>query len=204
MADESLIAKIFPRLEESQLHRLVEYSKLLGEWNEKINLISRKDIQNVIDRHIIPSLSISAVESFTRGEDVLDIGTGGGLPGIPLAIVCRETRFTLMDSVGKKIIAVNDMVKRLNLQNVKTINIRAEDFFDRFDKIVGRAVTNLADFLKYSKKLLKPNGKIFYLKGGDYTNDLGLPNVWNSYNVAEITGIRELEDKVILEIFQNA
>ncbi|MDR2603257.1 MAG: 16S rRNA (guanine(527)-N(7))-methyltransferase RsmG, partial [Puniceicoccales bacterium] len=155
MVDESLIAKIFPRLEESQLRQLVKYSKLLGEWNEKINLISRKDIQNVIGRHIIPSLSISAVGNFTKGEDVLDIGTGGGLPGIPLAIVCHETSFTLMDSVGKKILAVNDMVKRLNLQNVKTVNIRAEDFFDKFDKIVGRAVTNLADFLKYSKKLLK-------------------------------------------------
>ncbi|MDR0693169.1 MAG: 16S rRNA (guanine(527)-N(7))-methyltransferase RsmG [Puniceicoccales bacterium] len=208
MADESLIAKIFPRLEESQLHQLVEYSKLLGEWNEKINLVSRKDIQNVIGHHIIPSLSISTVGNFTKGEDVLDIGTGGGLPGIPLAIVCRETSFTLMDSVGKKIMAVNDMLRRLNLQNVKTVNIRAEDFFDKFDKIVGRAVTNLADFLKYSKKLLKPKGKIFYLKGGDYGNDLGLPNGWNSHNVAEITGIvaeitgiRELEDKVILEIF---
>ncbi|MDR1528235.1 MAG: 16S rRNA (guanine(527)-N(7))-methyltransferase RsmG [Puniceicoccales bacterium] len=201
MADESLIAKIFPQLEESQLHQLVKYSKLLGEWNEKINLISRKDIQNVISRHIIPSLSISMVGNFTKSEDVLDIGTGGGLPGIPLAIVCRETSFTLMDSVGKKIMAVNDMVKRLNLQNVKTVNIRAEDFSDKFDKIVGRAVANLADFLKYSKKLLKPNGKIFYLKGGDRTNDFGLPKVWNFYNVAAITGVRELEDKVILEIF---
>ncbi|MDR1233425.1 MAG: 16S rRNA (guanine(527)-N(7))-methyltransferase RsmG [Puniceicoccales bacterium] len=201
MADESLIAKIFPRLEESQWQQLVKYSKLLGEWNEKINLISRKDIQNVISHHIIPSLSISTVGNFTKGEDVLDIGTGGGLPGIPLAIVCRETSFTLMDSIGKKIMAVNDMVKRLNLQNVKTVNIRAEDFFGKFDKIVGRAVTNLADFLKYSKKLLKPNGKIFYLKGEDHTNNLGLPKVRKSYNVAEITGIRGLEDKVILEIF---
>ncbi|MDR0741912.1 MAG: 16S rRNA (guanine(527)-N(7))-methyltransferase RsmG [Puniceicoccales bacterium] len=201
MADENLIAKIFPQLEESQLHQLVNYSKLLGEWNEKINLISRKDIQNVISRHIIPSLAISTVGNFTKSEDVLDIGTGGGLPGIPLAIVCRETSFTLMDSVRKKIMAVNDTVKRLNLQNVKTVNTRAEDFSDKFDKIVGRAVTNLADFLKYSKKLLKPNGKIFYLKGGDCTNNFGLPKVWNSYNIAEITGIRELEDKVILEIF---
>ncbi|MDR2432157.1 MAG: 16S rRNA (guanine(527)-N(7))-methyltransferase RsmG [Puniceicoccales bacterium] len=201
MADESLIAKIFPQLEGSQLHQLVKYSELLGEWNEKINLISRKDIQNVISRHIIPSLSISAVGNFTRGEYVLDIGTGGGLPGLPLAIACRETSFTLMDSVEKKIMAVNDMVKRLNLGNVKTANIRAEDFFGKFDKIVGRAVTNLANFLKYSKKLLKPKGKIFYLKGGDYTDHLKLPNAWNSYNVAEITGICELVDKVILEIF---
>ncbi|MDR2628939.1 MAG: 16S rRNA (guanine(527)-N(7))-methyltransferase RsmG [Puniceicoccales bacterium] len=201
MANESLIAKIFPQLEESQLQQLIEYSKLLGEWNEKINLVSRKDIQNAISRHIIPSLSIFTVGNFAKGEDVLDIGTGGGLPGIPLAIVCRETNFTLIDSVGKKIMAVNDMVKKLNLHNVKTVNIRAEDFFDKFDKIVGRAVTNLANFLKYSKKLLKSKGKIFYLKGENCANNLGLLKVWNSYSVAKITGIRELEDKVILEIF---
>ncbi|MDR2776691.1 MAG: 16S rRNA (guanine(527)-N(7))-methyltransferase RsmG [Puniceicoccales bacterium] len=201
MANKSSIAKIFPQLEKGQLDQLVKYSELLNEWNAKINLISRKDIQNVVVNHIVPSLAISTVGNFTKGEEILDIGTGGGLPGIPLAIVCRETSFTLMDSVGKKIMAVNDMVKKLNLQNVKTVNIRAEDFFDKFDKIVGRAVTNLTDFLKYSKKLLKPKGKIFYLKGGDYINDLRLLQVWNSYNVAEITGIRELEDKVILEIF---
>ncbi|MDR1891316.1 MAG: 16S rRNA (guanine(527)-N(7))-methyltransferase RsmG [Puniceicoccales bacterium] len=201
MSDESLIAKIFPRLEESQLNQLARYAELLGEWNEKINLISRKDIQNVISRHIVPSLAISTVGNFTKGESVLDIGTGGGLPGIPLAIVHGETNFTLMDSIGKKIMAVSAIVKDLKLQNVKTVNVRAENFSGKFDKIVARAVTNLVDFLKYAKKLLKPKGKIFYLKGGDNADDLGLLKRCKLYNMSAITGIHELEDKVILEIF---
>ncbi|MDR2779257.1 MAG: 16S rRNA (guanine(527)-N(7))-methyltransferase RsmG [Puniceicoccales bacterium] len=194
------MAKIFPQLEKGQLDQLVKYSELLNEWNAKINLISRKDIQNVVVHHIVPSLAISAIGNFTKGEEILDIGTGGGLPGIPLAIIHDGVNFTLMDSIGKKIMAVNDMVKKLKLQNVQTVNVRAESFSGKFDKIVGRAVTNLIDFLKYSKKLLKPDGKIFYL-GGNYVDDLILLKKWNSYNVAEITNIRELEDKVILEIF---
>jgi 16S rRNA (guanine527-N7)-methyltransferase len=201
MGSMDSIAKVFPWLNGEQISLLAKYAELLREWNSKINLISRRDVENIVHRHIIPCLSIAAIGNFTENETALDIGTGGGLPGIPLAIAFGAVHFTLLDSIGKKITAVNDMILKLGLKNVKTVNLRAENFSEKFNKIVARAVANIADFMEYSEKLLAKNGKIFYLKGGDCSGDLKFLERCRIHSVASITGMDELSDKVILEIF---
>jgi 16S rRNA (guanine527-N7)-methyltransferase len=196
-----LIGRAFPELGRDKIAQLMHYATLLGKWNEKINLISRGDIGNVISRHIVPCLSLSKIGKFAANDAVLDIGTGGGLPGIPLAIVYEKTNFTLLDSTGKKIMAVENMLQDLCLKNAKAVNSRAENFSGQFGTIVARAVTNLCDFLKYSRKLLAPNGKILYMKGGTCEEDLKLLKRHRLYNIGALTGVEELSDKVILEIF---
>jgi 16S rRNA (guanine527-N7)-methyltransferase len=194
------LCEIFPWLGDEKIERLVAYADLLREWNAKINLISRRDTENIAMRHIIPCLAIDAVAGFLPGDDVLDIGTGGGLPGIPLAIARESTNFTLLDSIGKKIVAVNDMVSRLGMKNAKTINGRAEEVCGKFDAVVGRAVTNFASFLKYARRLLADGGKILYLKGGDCAEDIATLEKYRLHSVGKIIGIDALADKVILEV----
>jgi 16S rRNA (guanine527-N7)-methyltransferase len=201
-SETDLIRTIFPELTGEKIGILTKYAALLRDWNGKINLISRKDMANVVEKHLIPSLASLKVATFATGENVLDIGTGGGLPGIPLAIARHATKFTLIDSIGKKIMAVEDMVVKLGLKNVQTFVGRAEKFSGKFDKITGRAVTDLKEFLKYAKKLLVPAGEILYLKGGNCAEDLKLLKKYKLYNLAKLTGIDRLADKVILKIFQ--
>ena len=196
----NLIKAVFDELSDEEVAKLARYMSLLLEWNVKINLISRKDISNVIVKHILPCLSIIRVTTFKRCDHVLDIGTGGGLPGIPLAIVNPHSNFVLLDSIKKKTVAVEDMVKRLGLKNVDVINDRAENIHKKFDKIVGRAVINLGDFLSYASKLVKTPGRIFYLKGGDFADDLKNIKNYKLHNMASLTGLRDLDDKVVLEI----
>lgn len=152
------------------------------QWNSKINLISRKDIDELYVRHILHSLGIARVTGFPPGADILDVGTGGGFPGIPLAILFPETNFHLIDSIGKKITVVKDIVQSLGLENVKAEQIRAEQVKDKYDFIVSRAVTRLKPFYQWVKgKTKKPdmaaqsqeikNG-ILYLKGGDLEEEL--------------------------------
>ncbi|MDR1413782.1 MAG: 16S rRNA (guanine(527)-N(7))-methyltransferase RsmG [Puniceicoccales bacterium] len=203
MEEKDLISDVFPELDDGKLSQLVQYASLLRSWNEKINLVSRKDIKNCISRHIIPCLAFARVANFFPGETILDIGTGGGLPGIPLAIACATAKFTLLDSIGKKIAAVNAMISELGLRNVETIISRAEEVSGKFDKIVARAVTNLPDFMKYAQKLLRPNGKIFYLKGGDCRDDLKLLKICKLHSISDLLGSEGIEDKIILEIFLN-
>ena len=195
-----LIKAVFAELSDEEVTKLARYVSLLLEWNAKINLISRKDVGNVIVKHIIPCLSIIRVTIFREYEHVLDIGTGGGLPGIPLAIVNPHCNFVLLDSIKKKIVAVEDMVEKLGLKNVEVVNDRAENIHKKFDKIVARAVTNLGDFLLYASKLVKTPGRIFYLKGGDFADDLKNIKNYKLHNMASLTGLRDLDDKVILEI----
>ena len=196
----NLIKAVFDELSDEEVAKLARYMSLLLEWNVKINLISRKDISNVIVKHILPCLSIIRVTTFKRCDHVLDIGTGGGLPGIPLAIVNPHSNFVLLDSIKKKTVAVEDMVKRLGLKNVDVINDRAENIHKKFDKIVARAVINLGDFLSYASKLVKTPGRIFYLKGGDFADDLKNIKNYKLHNMASLTGLRDLDDKVVLEI----
>lgn len=160
----------FPNLTTTQLQQLEQLLPLYKEWNEKINVISRKDIDNFYVHHVLHSLSIATFFEFKKDETILDIGTGGGFPGIPLAIFFPETKFTLTDSIAKKITVVNAVKDALQLQNVTTKIARAESISEKFDYIVTRAVAPMNDLLFWSKN--KHAKKIIALKGGDLTEEL--------------------------------
>lgn len=171
--ERQLIFQYFPHLTDAQKKQLIQLEEVYTYWNERINVISRKDIQHLYLHHVLHALSVAKVIEFLPGAEVLDIGTGGGFPGIPLAIVFPNTQFYLNDSIQKKIYVVEEVKKVLNLQNVQTIHSRAEHIRQRFDFIVSRAVANFQDFLKLCVGKIKlahkhklPNG-ILYLKGGD-------------------------------------
>lgn len=164
------IVHYFPNLTTTQLQQLEQLLPLYKEWNEKINVISRKDIDNFYVHHVLHSLSIATFFEFKKDETILDIGTGGGFPGIPLAIFFPETKFTLTDSIAKKITVVNAVKDALQLQNVTTKIARAENISEKFDYIVTRAVAPMNDLLFWSKN--KHAKKIIALKGGDLTEEL--------------------------------
>ena len=164
------ILKYFPDITDSQRGQFEALLPLYSEWNQKINVISRKDIDNLYERHILHSLSIAKITGFNSGETVLDVGTGGGFPGIPLAIMFPETEFTLCDSIGKKIKVASSVAESLGLKNVRFFNGRVEALPDRFDYIVSRAVTNLSDFYSWVKG--RYNREIIYLKGGDLAEEI--------------------------------
>ena len=164
------IVHYFPNLTTTQLQQLEQLLPLYKEWNEKINVISRKDIDNFYVHHVLHSLSIATFFEFKKDETILDIGTGGGFPGIPLAIFFPETKFTLTDSIAKKITVVNAVKDALQLQNVTTKIARAESISEKFDYIVTRAVAPMNDLLFWSKN--KHAKKIIALKGGDLTEEL--------------------------------
>ncbi|KIA83480.1 16S rRNA methyltransferase [Kaistella solincola] len=173
-----LIEKYFPDLSEKQKNQFAQLEELYAEWNEKINVISRKDMDSLYEKHILHSLGIAKVMEFVPGTKVLDIGTGGGFPGIPLAILFPEVQFTLVDSIGKKITVVKEVSEGIGLQNVTAIHTRAEELKEKFHFVVSRAVTQMPVFLtwlkgKFEKQNLnaKRNG-VLYLKGGDLTEEL--------------------------------
>jgi len=173
-----IITQYFPDLTVQQQSQYAQLFDLYTYWNNQINVISRKDIDLLFERHILHSLGIAKVMTFLPGEQVLDVGTGGGFPGIPLAIMFPETQFHLVDSIGKKIKVVQEVASALNLQNVKASHNRAEQIPGKFDFVVSRAVTQLKDFYpwvkdKFSKttKNTLPNG-ILYLKGGDLQQEI--------------------------------
>jgi len=162
-------------VQEKKLSQLLE---IFPSFNEKVNLISRKDISHLEEKHILHSLSILLCFDLDHPINILDVGTGGGFPGIPLAIMCPSARFTLVDSIGKKIKIVQDLIEKLDLQNCKAIHARAEKLTDKFNVITSRAVTNFPDFYnlawdRISKKRKPgiPHG-IIYLKGGDFEKEI--------------------------------
>lgn len=173
-----IITKYFPDLTELQINRFTELFDLYKEWNEKINVISRKDIDNLYLHHILHSLSIAKIVQFKSGTKILDVGTGGGFPGIPLAILFEDSNFTMVDSIGKKITVVKEVASCLNLKNVTALNCRVETIDSKFDFIVSRAVTNLPDFYFWTKnKVEKENinsigNGLLYLKGGDVKQEV--------------------------------
>jgi 16S rRNA (guanine527-N7)-methyltransferase len=173
-----LIIKYFPNLSNEQIEKFEKLFPLYESWNEQINVISRKDLESFNERHLLHSLGIGKVIEFVAGSKILDIGTGGGFPGIPLAILFPEVKFTLVDSIGKKIKVVNEVAKSLELQNVEGIHDRAEKIKDKFDFVVSRAVTAMPQFLPWvNGKFFKENKNsikngILYLKGGDLTEEM--------------------------------
>lgn len=175
-----LIQKYFKNLTETQVEQFKKLQGLYEDWNLKINVVSRKDIDELYLRHVLHSLGIAKIIAFKPGSKVLDVGTGGGFPGIPLAILFPETQFHLVDSIGKKIKVVNEVVAGLDLQNVKTTHGRVEEDKDTYDFIVSRAVAQMETFVGWTKgKINKKqnhdlkNG-ILYLKGGDLSEELKL------------------------------
>jgi len=178
----SLILKYFPEITDEQKQQFEKLEQLYTEWNEKINVISRKDMDGLYQKHILHSLGIAKVMPFADGTKVLDVGTGGGFPGIPLAILFPEVSFTLIDSIGKKIKVVEAVSEGLGLKNVTAVHGRAEKLKEKFHFVVSRAVTQMPEFLRWLKGKFekeqfneKHNG-VLYLKGGDLAEELaGLP-----------------------------
>ena len=168
----------FPGLTEQQKQQFDQLPELYNFWNNQINVISRKDIDELFERHVLHSLGIAKVMQFLPGETVLDVGTGGGFPGIPLAILFPDTQFYLVDSIGKKIKVVQEVAKALGLKNLRAAHMRAEQVNEKFDFVISRAVTRLGEFYpwvrgKFNKdsKNTLPNG-ILYLKGGDLQQEI--------------------------------
>lgn len=173
-----LLLNYFPELSSHQIQQFKQLDILYRDWNSQINIISRKDIDALYEKHVLHSLGIAKVLSFKSGSRVLDVGTGGGFPGIPLAILFPKVQFYLIDSIGKKIKVVNAVVEALDLRNVEVRHQRAQEFKQPVDFIVSRAVTKMEDFVPWIKKNVKNKGKhrlangILYLKGGDLTQEL--------------------------------
>ena len=173
-----IIHKYFPDLTEKQIKQFADLQPLYEHWNAQINVISRKNMDTIYINHILHSLAIAKVIQFEKGTKILDIGTGGGFPGIPLAILFPEVDFLLVDSIGKKIKVVNEVSNAIGLTNVRTLHERAENIKENFDFVVSRAVTNMTDFKKWVKGKFNSthnntlNNGILYLKGGDLSEEL--------------------------------
>ncbi|WP_443946421.1 16S rRNA (guanine(527)-N(7))-methyltransferase RsmG [Pedobacter sp. AW1-32] len=180
MADikPDIILKYFPDLTEKQIEQFSQLFDLYSYWNAQINVISRKDIEELYERHVLHSLGIAKICQFKSGESVLDVGTGGGFPGIPLAILFPETQFYLVDSIGKKIKVVKEVASALGLDNLRADHLRAEQIKEKFNFVISRAVTRLGEFYpwiqgKFKKESINAlrNG-ILYLKGGNLSEEI--------------------------------
>ena len=200
-----VIHKYFPDLTEKQIQQFSDLQNLYVHWNSQINVISRKNMDTLYVNHVLHSLAIAKVIQFEKGTSVLDIGTGGGFPGIPLAILFPETNFLLVDSIGKKIKVVNEVSATIGLTNVRTMHERAENINETFDFIVSRAVTNMTDFKKWVKGKLNKNHNnsldngILYLKGGDLSEELmGISH--QQYEIADFFKEEFFETKKIIYI----
>ncbi|PQJ77409.1 16S rRNA (guanine(527)-N(7))-methyltransferase RsmG [Polaribacter glomeratus] len=201
-----IIHKYFKNLSDIQIEQFSKLQDLYEDWNLKINVVSRKDIDELYLRHVLHSLGIAKLIQFKPGAKVLDVGTGGGFPGIPLAILFPETQFHLVDSIGKKIKVVNEVVAGLGLLNVKTTNGRVEEDKDTYDFIVSRAVAEMETFVRWTKgKISKKqnhslkNG-ILYLKGGDLTEELKLYTSATIYNLADYFEEEFYETKKVVHL----
>lgn len=200
------IIKYFPNLSENQLLQFKKLEELYHDWNAKINVISRKDIDELYIKHVLHSLGIAKVIEFQPKATVLDVGTGGGFPGIPLAILFPETRFYLIDVIAKKIKVVNEVATALGLGNVKAEQIRAENVKGDFDFIVSRAVTNMPDFVFWINDKIKKQQKhelkngVLYLKGGDLTEELKDFPKATQYNLSDYFSEDFFETKKVVHL----
>jgi len=200
-----IIHKYFPDLTEKQIEQFTDLQQLYQHWNAQINVISRKNMDTLYTNHILHSLAIAKVIQFEKGTKILDIGTGGGFPGIPLAILFPEVDFLLVDSIGKKIKVVNEVSSAIGLTNVTALHERAENIKDTFDFVVSRAVTNMTDFKKWVKGKFNNthnntlNNGILYLKGGDLSEELrGISH--SKYEIADLFDEEFFETKKVIYI----
>ncbi|MFM7485411.1 MAG: 16S rRNA (guanine(527)-N(7))-methyltransferase RsmG [Cytophagales bacterium] len=192
MADASIIQKYFPAITDQQQKQFAMLGDLYRERNEKINVISRKDVDNLYVNHVLHSLGIAKVIEFSAGASILDVGTGGGFPGIPLAIMFPETKFHLVDSIGKKITVVKAVAEGVGITNITAEQIRAEQLKTRYDFVVSRAVTRMKEFYGWINKNIRPdslhpldNG-ILYLKGGDLDEEMNeLKKRYSTYDLTD-------------------
>ncbi|HRG17967.1 MAG TPA: 16S rRNA (guanine(527)-N(7))-methyltransferase RsmG [Flavobacterium lutivivi] len=200
------ILKQFPDLTDNQMEQFQKLESLYQDWNAKINVISRKDIEELYTKHVLHSLGIAKVMSFQPNAKVLDVGTGGGFPGIPLAILFPETNFYLIDVIAKKIKVVQAVADSLGLTNVKAEQLRAENVKEDFDFIVSRAVTNMPDFYSWVKNKIKKEQKhdlkngILYLKGGDLTEELKDFPKATLYNLSDFFEDEFFETKKVVHL----
>ncbi|AIY13273.1 16S rRNA (guanine(527)-N(7))-methyltransferase RsmG [Cellulophaga baltica] len=197
--DVNILVNHFPDLTGDQKRQFVLLADLYKDWNMKINVVSRKDIDELYLRHVLHSLGIAKVHQFLPGSSVIDVGTGGGFPGVPLAILFPETHFTLVDAIGKKIKVVDEVVAGLGIKNVTTINDRVENVKGKFDFIVSRAVAAMPTFVHWTKGKIKKeslherkNG-ILYLKGGDLSEEL------QGYKTVELFDLSDFYDYEFFE-----
>lgn len=191
---ELQLQKYFPEINKRQIQQFVKLSQIFPEWNAKVNMVSRKDIDKLFIRHILHSLAIAKCFSFEKGTNLIDVGTGGGFPGIPLAIMFPEANFDLVDRIGKKIKVVQVIADEIGLKNIKTIQSKAELLPAKYDYVISRAVINFPDFMEIAKNLFhkkktKYQKGIIYLKGGDF--------------VEEIAGIKKIQLFDISDIFDD-
>jgi 16S rRNA (guanine527-N7)-methyltransferase len=198
------IFEYFPNLSEIQKEQIRKMGDLYADWNQKINVVSRKDVDELYLRHVLHSLGIAKVVDFERAQKVLDVGTGGGFPGIPLAILFPDVQFTLVDAIGKKIKVVQEVTQGLNLKNVVAKQCRVEQLTDRYDFIVSRAVAAMPTFVHWTEGRLRagqkanlPNG-ILYLKGGDLTEELADFPEAGLYNLSDFFSDPFFETKKVV------
>ena len=197
----NIIQKYFPHLTELQVEQFTQLEALYNDWNAKINVISRKDIQNLYEHHVLHSLGIAKVAGFKDGTTIMDLGTGGGFPGIPLAILFPNVQFHLVDSIGKKVKVAQEVAQAIGLKNVKFSHARAEEIKDKYDFVVTRAVMPMADLMKVARKNIKheqhnavPNG-IIALKGGELNSEIA--------SMKNISTVLELSDFFEEEYFKT-
>ena len=210
LTDMETIKKYFPLLTHKQLDSFEKLYGLYSEWNSKINVISRKDIENLYLHHVLHSLAIAKVIQFKEGTTILDVGTGGGFPGIPLAILFPDCQLHLVDSIGKKIKVVNEIVNSLELQNVTTEVCRAENLKSQFDFIVSRAVTSLPIFHSWVENKITDKNKnnlnngVLYLKGGNIEQEIiDLHKIKCSlFKISNIFKLEYFADKFVVHIYQ--
>jgi 16S rRNA (guanine527-N7)-methyltransferase len=200
------ILKQFPNLTDNQIQQFEKLQFLYEDWNSKINVISRKDIDELYTRHVLHSLGIAKILEFKPGSKIMDVGTGGGFPGIPLAILFPEVDFYLIDVIAKKIRVVNEVASALGLKNVKAEQKRAELVNQEFDFIVSRAVTNMPDFVSWVNGKIRKNSKhelqngILYLKGGDLTEELADFKKAEQFNLSDFFKDEFFETKKVVHL----
>lgn len=192
----------FPNVANEAWNSLAQFCAITVDWNSKVNLISRKDIDGIVENHLIPSMSIALVHKFKVNECVIDIGCGGGFPGLPLSIIHPHTQFTLLDSSEKKMRIVRDVSERLLLKNVKVVTSRAEDFPEKFGTLLGRSVSAVPNFLSFSSHLQDRDSDsgLWYIKGGDFSGEMEEAKIQN-YQLHPVKDLLPLDSaKFILHI----